>query len=55
MTDLTGMPITFESLIPILEGVISTIFNFMPLFIGVFIALICFRLIPFLINKFVGH
>lgn len=55
MNDLTGIPINYESLMPILEGVISTIFSFMPLFIGLVTALICFRLIPFLINKFVGH
>lgn len=55
MNGLTGFPITFESLFPIVEGVISTAFSYMPYFIGIVAIMISARLIPFLISKFLGH
>ncbi len=52
MTNLTGIPITFDAIFEIFEGVSSTVFSYMPMFIGITIILIGVRVIPMLFNKF---
>lgn len=52
MNGLTGIPITFEAIFEIFEGVSSTVFSYIPMFIGITIILVGIRVIPMLFNKF---
>ncbi len=48
---VTGVPITWESLGSVFEGVSSTIFSLTPVLIGIAIMTIGVRLIPMLISR----